>query len=169
MVYTVHISDHASRACSEHGESKCFELGEFWYVQRSIATTQAIYALSVRWCSPSRKWKFIFRRAFVHLLLYDGFRQDVGKHIASVDLLQPKVALGNAVLYPMVFEYPRAWPCLVLCENPLLSCTCVHETSLSGCKPQSLAVELLQQIAGTAHKSVILTLSRRKTNNSFVL
>ena len=31
-----------------HGESKCFELGEFRYVQRSIATTQAIYAFSVR-------------------------------------------------------------------------------------------------------------------------
>jgi len=36
--------------------------------------------------------------------LYDGFRQDVGKHIASVDLLQPKVALGNAVLYPVVLS-----------------------------------------------------------------
>ena len=49
-----------------------------------------------------QKVKVHIPQCLVHFLLYDGFRQDVGKHIASVDLLQPKVALGNAVLYPIV-------------------------------------------------------------------
>ena len=96
-----------------------FELGEFWYVQLLIATLKpSMLSVSGDAHLPESENSY-FARLYSFSLLW----QVSSRRRQAYRQCRPSSAENSAWqrgLAPNGIEYPRAWPCLVLCENPLL-------------------------------------------------